>query len=468
MRNTPGMDTTEERLGYATFAEKALVGSLIMDRNTIIDVAELLKPASFTNPRYGDIYAAVEAMWQRRIPADIMSVSEELRSRGSGVTFLELSELLAAGIHEYTPVHARHYARRIYNAERYRSVQRAWEEASTAIAADPDMDPAEAVSAAVGLVASTGPTTGGALPTSRLIAETMDRIDQERAGTLKRIVTRSGLGAIDGLCGGGIAPGELLILAARPSMGKTALAVQWGLQAGGSGTGRSMIFSLEMDADSILRRALANVAYVDFDRINENRLSAQEYAKVSGSAEIIADANMYIDDTPGITAEQIAVRVQRALADGPVSLVVVDYLELVGDTQDREDLRLTGIAKRLKRLAREANVPVILLAQVSRKAEDRTPPLPRMSDLRWSGSLEAIADKVAFLYREDYYIDKDMLDASFAEEAGAGVTQFRLDKHRNGATGVARVKFDGPKFSFRAMPRREIPPRQPELVSADT
>jgi replicative DNA helicase len=276
----------------------------------------------------------------------------------------------------------------------------------------------------------------------------LEVITEERSGIRNRKVTRFGLGAIDGLLGGGVKPGELLILAARPSMGKTALALQASIHAAISG--QSMVFSLEMDAESILRRAVSNVSGVPFDTIEQSRLTDDMYRRVTRGTQDLAKINLLLDDSAGITSEQIAVRVQRQQGFGEVSMVMVDYLEMVGDSGEHEERRLTKITHRLKRLALEAHVPVILLSQLSRKVEERTIPIPRLSDLRWSGSLEAIADKIAFIYREDYYLDKGMLEHGKAENPGANITQFRLDKNRNGKTGIARVTFDGPIFRFNA------------------
>lgn len=442
------LKVADETLGAAVSAERALVASVMMDPGTIADVAGEVTAADFTDHLYREIFQAAEQLWELRIPADFVNLAEYLEKNGSRVSLLDLSSILSGGGQEGYSVYARYYAKRITNAARFRRVQDAWSSALLTVAADPEIDPAEAIMAAIGSVVATGSTDRQTLSAAELLPDLLARIDAERQGTRKRIVYGTGLGAIDNLMGGGIRPGELMILAARPSMGKTALGVQASIRQ--SIFGQSMIFSLEMDRDAILRRALANMAWVEHDRIDGARLPDDLFRKLEVAAKRLSALPLIIDDSSGITSDQIAVRVQRQQASGPVSTVLVDYLEMVGDRHDHEERRLTGIARRLKELARQAEVGVVLLAQVSREVEKRTPQIPRLSDLRWSGSLEAIADKIAFLYREDYYLDKGMLKPEEAEAPGSGVTQFRLDKHRNGATGIARVEFNGPTFAFRS------------------
>jgi replicative DNA helicase len=246
-----------QRLGSMEGAERALIASLLADRDAMPDVSDLVTHRSFTDPVYAEIFQAMEGLWERRIPNDVVSVEAELASRGSSITFLDLSRILSSTFAEIIPAHVTYYARRVANAERFRHVQEAYQKALGMIAENPDLDPAETVQATISNLLLEASSSGFLVPTSEAIPDLLRILEAERDGRSRRRVTPTGLGAVDQLMGGGVAAGELLLLAARPSMGKTAFAVQAGIHAAGT-IGQYVIFSIEMDRESLLRASGAD------------------------------------------------------------------------------------------------------------------------------------------------------------------------------------------------------------------
>jgi replicative DNA helicase len=442
------MDGNGEQLGLAQTAERRLLAAMLADHEAIVGVSEILTDRSFTIPAMQDMYRAMLHCWERRVPGDFTNVDEQLKlDQAKHATLEDLVSLITPDDPTWSPAYAMHYARRVHHAERFRRIHGAYQDALVSMASNPDLDPAEVLMGVVGRITNGDVSDTGPLPTNVLMPALLDMIDEEMAGTRDTRGIPSGVDRLDDFMGGGFQPGELIILAARPGQGKTSLAMQMAVRASLLGT--AMAFSLEMDADAIMRRMISTQSMVPFEAIRRGKLDADQYRRMKRATQELAALPIVIDDTAGLTADQIKVRIQRQQINGPVSFVMVDYLELVGDKNTNEEQRLSNIARSLKQTAKECGVVIVLLSQLSREVERRTPPIPQMKDLRWSGSLEAIADKILFIYREDYYIERGMMKLSDRQEPTANIAHIRLDKQRNGKVGIARQEWVGHCFAFR-------------------
>jgi replicative DNA helicase len=238
----------------------------------------------------------------------------------------------------------------------------------------------------------------------------------------------------------GLQPSDLIIIAARPSMGKTALALTLAQNAALQEKATIALFSLEMSKEQLVMRMLSSEARVDAHRFRTGFLNPDEWGRLAKSIASLSDAKIYIDDTPGISVLEMRAKARRLAAETKkLDLIVVDYLQLMAGSKKTESRQqeVSQISRELKGLAKELNVPVVALSQLSRSPEARNPPIPMLSDLRESGSIEQDADVVAFIYREEYYA-KD-LDA--LEEEKKNVAEIIISKQRNGPTGTVKLAF---------------------------
>ena len=233
----------------------------------------------------------------------------------------------------------------------------------------------------------------------------------------------------------GLQPSDLIIVAARPSMGKTALCLTIAQNAAISEKAVVGFFSLEMSKEQLVMRMMSSEAKVDASRFRRGILSREEWERLARAIGTLSDARLFIDDTPGISVLEMRAKARRLAAEQKaLDLIVVDYLQLMGGSRRNENRQqeVSQISRELKGLAKELNVPVIALSQLSRAPEARNPPRPMMSDLRESGSIEQDADVVAFIYREDYYKPTD---------ENAGMAELLISKQRNGPTGTIKLAF---------------------------
>ena len=430
----------------AVDAERAVLGSLLLDRDAVADVATILPRADmFGTGHHRAIYAAMLALWNRREPADVVTVTEQLRAGNvTDITGADLVDLMGA---VPTAVHAMHYAGRVRNAYRIRKMQDGYAGTLDTLAANPDLDPVEALSGLIGTIMD---HSGGELAGPRAYADLIDavqeRIEMEQAGAIERLDVPTGFVDLDRTLNGGMKPGELIVVAARSSMGKTAFGYELIRSAANRGT--AVMFSAEMTEDAIARRAISRESGVPLSVLDGGKMEPAHRAKFHGAAERMKALPIHVDDTSGITTDQVLVRTQRLQRHGPVSLVLFDYIELAGDRvgpREGEERRVAKIIHNLKHVALTCNVPVVALSQVSREVETRKPFIPKLSDLRYSAAIEQTADKVLFLYRRDYYVAQGLLDY---EKDAENTCQVIVAKHRNGPTGSVTLRYTGETFRF--------------------
>ena len=428
-------------------AEQSVLGAILIDRETIIEVAEFLRPEDFYRQAHGTIYRAMLDLFERGEPVDIVTTSETLERKGELEGIGGRSYLSTLSNQTPTAVHATQYARIV---ER-KAVLRNLIGAAGKIAGIGYEDPAEiqeAIDRAESELfqVSNRRITAGFAQLKDLLHAAYDRLDYLHAhrGELSGIT--SGFPDLDALTTG-FQKSDLIVVAARPSVGKTSFALNIAEYAAVRERRSVGVFSLEMSKEQLVLRLLSSVANIDSKRLRTGFLEEMDFARIAPAMNDLSEAPVYIDDTPNITSMELRTKARRLQAESGLDLVIVDYLQLMqATTQNRDSNRVqevSEISRGLKALARELSVPVIALSQLSRQPEMRESKEPRLSDLRESGAIEQDADLVIFLWR-----DKDK--AGDDAEADGEVMNIKLAKHRNGPTGDIQLWFKKSQTRFQS------------------
>ena len=418
---------------HNTDAEQGVLGSLLIDRDAIIRVAAFLKPEDFYHHANGTIYRAVFDLYNRREPTDFITLSDELGRREQldavgGLAYL--SSLLNA---VPTAVHVEYYGRIV---ERTATLRRLIDAGAkiVGIGYQEGIETEDALDSAEKAIfdVSQKRQTKDFVSIAEVLDRFFDQIDllQQNRGAIVGVAT--GFSDMDALTGG-LQKSDLIILAARPSMGKTSMAL--GIAHGAAVShGHSVgIFSLEMSADQLVQRLLSMETGVDSHRLRLGQIDDGEWDRISRAFGRLAEAKIYIDDQAGASVMDVRSKARRLQAEHGLDLVVVDYLQLMsGRRTENRVQEISEISRGLKGLARELNVPVVALSQLSRAVESRADHRPMLSDLRESGSIEQDADIVMFIYREDKY-DED--------SEKKGIAEIIVAKHRNGPVGSVNLRF---------------------------
>ena len=419
-------------------AEQSVLGALLIDKDAVIEVAEFLRADDFYRGHHGTIYAAILDLYERREPVDLVTVSEVLERNGhldavGGSAYLTSLINLTP-----TAVNAVHYGRIVERKAVLRNLIAAagriagigYEETADVSAA---VDRAEQELFAV----SQKRIEAGFSPLKALLHSAYDRLDylHQHKGEISGVKT--GFKDLDTLTTG-LQRSDLIVLAARPSIGKTSLALNIAEHAAVREGKTVGIFSLEMSKEQLVLRLLSSVANIDSQRLRTGFLEEMDFTRLAPAMNNLAEAPIYIDDTPNISTMELRTKARRLQAEAGLDMLVVDYLQLMQSTiQSRDANRVqevSEITRGLKSLARELQVPVVALSQLSRQAEMRESKEPRLSDLRESGSIEQDADLVIFLWREKDHGTEEA-------DADGEVVKLRLAKHRNGPTGELALWF---------------------------
>jgi replicative DNA helicase len=415
-------------------AEEAVLGSLLIDQDAIIRVATFLQPEDFFVQRHGWIYEAIRDLHERREPADLVTLTDELERREQlsdvgGPSFL--TSLINA---TPTSIHVEYYARIVERtAILRRLIDAAGQIAKLAYQDVDDVD--EVVDRAESIIfgVSEKRVSRDLVPIRQVLDEFYDRIEflYEHQGEIIGIPT--GLTDLDKLLGG-FQRSDLVIIAGRPGMGKTSLALSIALQAARKWDKRVGIFSLEMSNEQVVQRLVSAETGIDSQRLRLGAIHDDEWSTLVQAASLLSNTQIYIDDTPAISALEMRTKARRLHAEFGLDVLIVDYLQLMrGDFRSENRVQeISFISRSLKGLARELNIPVVALSQLSRAVESRHDKRPMLSDLRESGSIEQDADVVVFVYRDEIY-DPDTEFPNIAE--------LRVSKHRSGPTGVFSVYF---------------------------
>lgn len=432
-------------------AEKSLLGAVLADKNAIIKIIDIVVPDDFYDGRHAIIFEAMLELFDKRRPIDLITLSETLESAknieqigGSGY----LAEIASS-----TPSasNIEHYGQII----RDKAILRRLIEASAKIGdlghneeqdVTDTLDQAEQSLFAV----SQKFLKDKFIPVKDILTEAFDRIDKihrdKEKGALRGV--SSGFKDIDALTAG-FQKSDLIIVAARPSMGKTSFALNLAEHVAIEEKIPVGVFSLEMSKEQLIDRLLSSQAGVDSWKLRTGNLSDDDFPRIGYAMGVLSEAPLFIDDSPGANIMEIRAKARRLQMEHGLGLLIVDYLQLMegrsrsGDANRVQEI--SEISRSLKGLARELDVPVIALSQLSRAVEHRDDKRPQLSDLRESGSIEQDSDLVMFLYREDYY------DRNTDKK---GITEILLKKHRNGPTGMCELYFQPEQMRFRDLEKK--------------
>jgi replicative DNA helicase len=425
-------------LPHSDEAEQSVLGAILIDKEAINLVSATLHPEHFYNDLNGLIYDAMLTLIDDRRPIDLLTIADELKKHKDGkkVTSSYLTELVNV---VPTAANVEHYAKIVRDAGTKRAFIRAGGQiAELGFQEDKEVkdiiDQAESSIFAI----SQGNITKGFLAIKDTLAESFDRIDElHKSGAGLRGVP-TGFTDLDNTLSG-MQKSNLIILAARPGQGKTALMLNMALHMAVKEKIPLGIFSLEMSKEELVDRMLVGQADVDAWRLKTGKLTEDDFTKLSEAMGQLADAPIFIDDTPGISISEMRSKARRLQLEHNIGIFMVDYLQLIhpGRSLESRTVEVSEISKSLKNLARELSVPVLSASQLSRAVEQRGERKPQLSDLRESGAIEQDADVVMFIYRPD------------AEATGPNIpAKLLIAKHRNGATGEVDLLFRGDRIRF--------------------
>ena len=418
---------------HSAEAEKSVLGAAMLSKDALFDVMEVVKPADFYDENHKEIFQAMIDLNRKNAPVDALTVAEELKKRNS----LEMvgGRAYIASLSSMTPTtsNAMEYGRIV--AEKA-SVRRLIETADDIVTKgyDGTMDANQMLDyAESGIFEISQARQKGQYSHIRdVLVENLAIIDraEQMDGGLTGITT--GFSKLDEMTSG-MQKSDLIILAARPAMGKTAFALSLARNAAVKGKASVMIFSLEMAKEQLTQRLLSMESKVDLQTLKTGRLERRDWDDLNVALDILSNSNIHIDDTAGISIMEMKSKCRRLKAEAGLDLVIIDYLQLMNPEgkADSRTQEISVISRNLKLLAREPDCPVLVLSQLSRAPEQRTDHRPMLSDLRESGSIEQDADIVIFLYRDEYYNKED------TEKPGE--CEVIVAKHRSGPTGSVDV-----------------------------
>src|SRR3989339_81806 len=429
-------------------AEQCMLGCLMLDKDAIVKVIDFIRAEDFYKGIHQDIYQTMAELYERADPIDILSVSARLKERNK-LENIGGSAYLTSLINTVpTATHVSNYAKIVRQKKILRDLISASEEIglsafNEAEEVDVLLDKAEKTVFGIGQRS----LTQQFLPIKDILADTFERLDElsKYAGKMRGVPT--GFTDLDKILGG-LQKSDLVILAARPSMGKTSLALDIARNVAVLENKPVGLFSLEMSKDQLADRLLASLANINLWNLRNGRLAQDDYSRLQHAMGSLSDAPLYIDDAGSVNILQMRAMARRLQANKGLSLIVIDYLQLMDPMNKFQSSvqQVTENSRALKMLAKELNVPVLVLSQLSRAVEARVPQIPRLADLRESGAIEQDADVVMFIYREDKYNENSL---------SKNIAKILIEKHRNGPTGGVDLYFDENRVSFRNLDKNE-------------
>lgn len=433
-------------------AEQSVLGSLLIDKEAIIKIADIVRPEDFYKDTHRQIFEAMLELYEKREPIDVLSLTSRLKDRNQleGIGGRSYLATLTNVVPSASNIVS--YARIV----QHKATLRRLLSAATAISelgyreteeVEQILDEAERTIFDV----SQKYLRQQFIPLKTVLTEAFDRIDElhRESGKLRGVGT--GLNDLNNILAG-LQKGDLIVLAARPSVGKTSLALDIARHVAVKEKIPVGLFSLEMSKEQLVDRLLVAEANVDLWKMRTGKLSEdQDFSRIGHAMGVLSEAPIFIDDSAIATVLEMRTKARRLQSEHGLGLIVVDYLQLMEGRAEAENrvLQISEITRGLKGLAKELNVPVLAISQLSRATEMRSPPIPKLSDLRESGSIEQDADVVLFIYREEIY-KPDTNRKHLADIIVA--------KHRNGPIGQVQAYFDEAKTSFRNLEKNLAPP----------
>lgn len=448
------MESLREKIAPQNLeAETYVLGALLVDKNSMIRIADMLRPEDFYSDANNFIYATMLELYAKHNPIDILSLSSKLTEKGKlteigGRTYLAslASAIGSASNLEY-------YAQLVQKkATLRRLIEAAAQISNLGYQEDEELDAILDSAEQKLFNVSQNVLKQNFAPIDSLLTSAFDRIDElhKQSGKLRGLPT--GFHELDTLLAG-FQNSDLIILAARPSVGKTSLAMDLARQVAIKNKKAVGIFSLEMSKEQLVDRMLCAQANVSLWKMRTGKLSdndaEDDFAKIGQAMGELSEAPIYIDDSPGLNIMEIRTKARRLQMEKGLSLLIIDYLQLMegrGKYKDNRVQEVSEISRSLKIIAKELNIPVIALSQLSRAVEQSKPAIPKLSHLRESGSIEQDADVVMFVYRRGADRNYDLNNLTDDEKSHAAIY---IAKHRNGPIGMVNLRFDGDTVSFK-------------------
>ena len=434
-------------------AEASLLGSILLDSDALVRVADKISSNDFYSSAHEVIYDAIIELYEARKPIDVLTLSNQLGNHNKleiagGSSYLaDLTNMVP------TAAHAEHYATIVSEKAIRRRLIKASEEINVLGYKEDEKVQHLLENAEQQLFKVSQKYVRQDLTSIEdILSVSFDRLDDlhKNKDALRGVPT--GFRDVDNMLAG-LQASDLIILAARPAMGKSTFAMNIAHNVAAQAKKSVLVFSLEMSKEQLVDRLLAAESGIDAWNIRTGNLSDADFEKLGQAMGTLSEAPIFIDDTPGISVLEMRTKARREQHKRPLGLIVVDYLQLMTGSPSNSDNRvqeISEISRGLKGIARELNVPIIALSQLSRSVENRSPQIPQLADLRESGSIEQDADVVMFIYREDYYNP---------ETERQHITDILVKKHRHGATGNIELYFHPDLVQFRDIDRRglEVP-----------
>lgn len=435
-------------------AEASLLGAILIDGDALVKIADVVRATDFFDARHKHIYEAIMNLYEQRMSIDVLTLADRLKNTGEleligGASYLtELTNFVptAAHVEQYAEIVAQKSLRRRliqasqdivgFGFDESKALQELIEDAEQRLFEVSQQHVKQSV-----------------VSLETVLAESFERLDElhKDKGKLRGIPT--GYRDLDNVLAG-LQRSDLFIIAARPSMGKTAFVLNLAHNVAVGAQQPVLMFSLEMSKEQLVDRMLARESGVDAWALRTGNLTDADFEKIGHAMGTLSEAQIYIDDTPGITVSDVRTKARREAHKHQLGLIIVDYLQLMsghgryGNEANRVQ-EISEISRGLKGVARELNVPLIALSQLSRSVESRNPQIPQLADLRESGSIEQDADVVAFLYREEYYNP---------ETDRKNIMDVLIKKHRNGPTQNLELYFDREKQRISSLDTKHTTP----------
>lgn len=432
---------------YDVEAEASVLGAVLIDNDAIVKISDKLSPEDFYDSRHASIYRAIKDLYEDRKAIDVLTLSNRLKAQkrldeiGGAAYLTELTNFVP------TAAHVESYADLVAEKSVRRQLMRINKEL-TALALDETKKLKDLIEIAESELMKVGQeqTRQSVVSIEEILDTSFERLDALHKDKKKIRGIPTGFKDLDNVLAG-FQRSDLVVLAARPSMGKTAFALNLAHNIALDAHEPVLIFSLEMSKDQLVDRLLSMESGVDAWALRTGNLTDSDFEKIGQAMGPLSEAPIFIDDTPGITVSDLRTKARREAHQRQLGLVIVDYLQLLSGggryaSEGNRVQEISEISRNLKGLARELNVPVLALSQLSRSVESRPDKIPQLSDLRESGAIEQDADVVAFIYREEYYNP---------ETDRKKITDIMIKKHRNGPTENIELYFDNEKQRFRSL-----------------
>ncbi|MFO7929898.1 MAG: replicative DNA helicase [Thermodesulfobacteriota bacterium] len=434
-------------------AEESIISAALLDNNVLLDILDILTPEAFYKSAHQKIFASITELFANDEPVDLVTLTERLKSKnqlesaGGAVYLAKIVDTAPV------PANAAHYARIIRDKAVLRRlistandiVQKCYDESGST---DDMVDFAEGALFDI----ADQKQKQNFYPISRIIESNIDALEARQGNKSLISGVPSGFKKLDQLTSG-FQSSDLIIMAARPGMGKTALALNIARNAAVESDTPVALFSLEMSKEQLSLRLLCSEARIDSARVRDGFFNEDDWYSLTNAAGVLSSAPIYIDDSPELTSLDIKTKTRRLKREKGVGMIIVDYLQLVRPrkTYERRELEISDMSRTMKGLAKELDIPVIALSQLNRRLEDRSDKRPQLSDLRESGALEQDADLVIFIYRDEVYNEDE-------NNPNKNIAEIHLAKQRNGPTGTCSLVFKGEYTRFENLAYGEYTP----------